>query len=130
MADRITANLPARDLAETAAFYRRLGFAESFRDKGWMILRRGDLVLEFFPHPDLDPRSSWFSATVRLDDPDALLAEWRDSSSLPSDPKAIPRLTGFFRHGGAPRMFALVDANGSLLRVIDNRDAGEADDVG
>lgn len=128
MADRITANLPARDLAATSAFYDRLGFSETFRDDGWMILRRGPLMLEFFPHPEVDPWSSWFSACIRVDDPDALLAEWRQAG-LPSDPKSIPRLTGFFKHGGAPRMFALVDENGSLLRVIDNRDAGEVPDV-
>ncbi|NGM46485.1 bleomycin resistance protein [Rhodobacter sp. SGA-6-6] len=130
MADRITANLPARDFAATSAFYGALGFAETFRDEGWMILRRGGLVLEFFPHPGVDPWSSWFSACIRIDDPDALLAEWRETSGLPADHKAIPRLTGFFKHAGAPRMFALVDPDGSLLRVIDNRDAGEVPDVG
>ena len=130
MADRITANLPARDFAATSAFYGALGFSEEFRDEGWMILRRGGLVLEFFPHPGVDPWSSWFSACIRVDDPDALLAEWRRTAGLPEDRKAIPRLTGFFRHGGAPRMFALVDPDGSLLRVIDNRDTGEVPDVG
>ncbi len=124
MADRITANLPARDLAATSAFYGALGFRERFRDEGWMILERGPLVLEFFPHPDCDPKASWFSACIRVDDPDALLEEWR-AAGLPGDHKSIPRLTGFFKHGAAPRMFALVDADGSLLRVIDNRDAGE-----
>lgn len=126
MADRITANLPARDMAATSAFYGRLGFTESFRDDGWMILTRGSLMLEFFPHPDCDPWSSWFSACIRVDDPDALLEEWR-KVGLPSDHASIPRLTGFFKPGAAPRMFALVDENGSLLRVIDNRDAGEID---
>jgi hypothetical protein len=126
MADRVTANLPARDMAATAAFYARLRFQERFRDEGWMILARGPLVLEFFPHPDCDPKSSWFSACIRVDDPDALLAEWQ-GAGLPSDQSAIPRLTGFFKPGSAPRMFALVDENGSLLRVIDNRDAGEPD---
>ena len=127
MADRITANLPARDFAATSAFYGALGFRERFRDEGWMILERGPLVLEFFPHPDCDPWSSWFSACIRVDDPDALLAEWR-AVGLPTDHKSIPRLTGFFKQGAAPRMFALVDETGSLLRVIDNRDAGERDD--
>jgi hypothetical protein len=126
MTDRVTANLPARDLAATAAFYGKLGFVERFRDAGWMILERGPLVLEFFPHPDCDPRSSSFSACIRVDDPDALLMEWR-GAGLPSDASAIPRLTGFFKPGSAPRMFALVDLDGSLLRVIDNRDAGELD---
>lgn len=125
MADRITANLPSRDFAATSAFYGRLGFAEAYRDGGWMILARGPLVLEFFPHPGLDRLSSWFSACIRVDDPDALLAEWQ-GAGLPSDDGAVPRLTGVFKPGAAPRMFALVDADGSLLRVIDNRDAGDA----
>lgn len=127
MADRVTANLPAIDLLATSAFYARLGFAEGFRSDGWMILTRGPLVLEFFHHPGLDPWSSSFSACIRVDDPDALLKEWQ-GAGLSADPKSIPRLTGFFRPGAAPRMFALVDENGSLLRVIDNRDAGEPDD--
>jgi hypothetical protein len=118
--DRITANLPSRDFGATAEFYGRLGFAVEFRNEGWMILRRGSLELEFFAHPEVDKWTSWFSACIRVDDPDALLDAWR-SAGLPSDRTAIPRLTGFFRHGGAPRMFALVDPDGSLLRVIDNR---------
>ncbi|MES2145714.1 MAG: bleomycin resistance protein, partial [Pseudomonadota bacterium] len=66
MADRITANLPARDFAATSAFYAALGFAEAYRGEGWMILRRGPLVLEFFPHPDVDPLTSSFSACIRV----------------------------------------------------------------
>jgi catechol 2,3-dioxygenase-like lactoylglutathione lyase family enzyme len=121
MADRITANLPSRDLAATEAFYARLGFRTEHRDEGWMILSRGPLEVEFFPHPGLDPGESWFSACLRVDDPDSLRAEW-SGLGLPDDPRAIPRITGFFRPGQAPRMFALVDPDGSLLRVIDNRD--------
>lgn len=127
MADRITANLPARDLAATAAFYGRLGFSETYRDAGWMILRRGPLMLEFFAHPDLVPAESAFSACIRVDDPDRLHAEWA-AIGLPETQASIPRLTGFFRPGAAPRMFALIDPEGSLLRVIDNREADrEAD---
>ena len=71
MGDVITANLPARDFCETAAFYERLGFEVEFRDEGWMILSRGPLEIEFFPHPGLDPAASWFSACVRVADVDA-----------------------------------------------------------
>ena len=46
MPDRATPNLPARDFSATAAFYARLGFGESYRDPGWMILTRGDLMLD------------------------------------------------------------------------------------
>ncbi|MFE3837492.1 bleomycin resistance protein [Rhodobacteraceae bacterium PA1-206B] len=126
MADRITANLPSRDFAATIAFYAALGFSTDFHDEGWLILKRGPLVLEFFPHPELDPRASWFSACVRVDEPEALPAEWR-AAGLPTDHRAIPRLTGFFKPGTAPRMFALVDGDGSLLRVLDNGDTPDSD---
>ncbi|GHL45048.1 hypothetical protein ECZU28_50430 [Escherichia coli] len=56
MTDQATPNLPSRDFDSTAAFYERLGFGIVFRDAGWMILQRGDLMLEFFAHPGLDPR--------------------------------------------------------------------------
>ncbi len=56
MADRITANLPARDLVATAAFYARLGFTEEFRDEGWMILSRGELEVSSFPIRTLIPQ--------------------------------------------------------------------------
>ena len=120
MTDRVTANLPSRDFGVTAGFYGAMGFAVDYRDDGWMILSRGPLVLEFFSHPDLDPRSSWFSACLRVDDPDALLDDWQ-RIGIASDTTAIPRLVGFFKPGAAPRMFAVVDPDGSLLRVIDNR---------
>lgn len=121
MADRITANLPSRDFAATEAFYHRLGFRTDYRSDGWMILRRGPLELEFFPHPGLDKGASWFSACVRIDALDTLLAEWQKVGLSP-DPDEIPRLTGIFNPPGAPRMFALVDEDGSLLRVLDNKD--------
>jgi len=93
MVDRITANLPSRDFAASSVFYARLGFDVTFRGDHWMILQRGLLVLEFFPFSDLDPRSSSFSACVRVDDLDTLLKEWT-GVGLTSDPTAIPRLTG------------------------------------
>ncbi|ECH7700584.1 hypothetical protein TS08_24770, partial [Salmonella enterica subsp. enterica serovar Heidelberg] len=68
MTDQATPNLPSRDFDSTAAFYERLGFGIVFRDAGWMILQRGDLMLEFFAHPGLDPLASWFSCCLRLDD--------------------------------------------------------------
>src|SRR4051812_1138045 len=112
MGDRITANLPARSFDETAPFYCALGFAVAFRDDGWMILRRGDLELEFFPYPDLDPASSWFSACARVSDLDRLFADW-SNAGLPAH--GIPRITSPWNEDHGLRMFALVDPNGSLL---------------
>ena len=41
MADHVTPNLPSRDFDVTEAFYAKLGFATSWKDRGWMILQRG-----------------------------------------------------------------------------------------
>jgi hypothetical protein len=119
MADRVTANLPARDMGRTEAFYHRLGFATGFRDDGWMILTRGPLEIEFFPHPTLDPWASDFGACVRVDDLDRLYADFQ-SAGLSADPRDIPRLTPPVKQPRVPRMFGLVDENGSLLRCLEN----------
>ena len=74
MTDHATPNLPSRDFSATSAFYASLGFEEGWRDEGWMILKRGEATLEFFPHPELDPLTSWFSCCLRLDDLDAFCA--------------------------------------------------------
>lgn len=73
MADRATPNLPSRDVAVNSDFYAALGVVEEFRDDGWMILARGDVVVEFFPFPDLDPATSSFGSCLRLVDPDCSL---------------------------------------------------------
>ncbi len=116
--DRVTANLPARDMSATQAFYTRLGFACVYRDDGWMILKRGPFEVEFFHHPDLDPTSSWFSACLRCADIAALFAEFA-AAGLNDDPGALPRLTAPEpAHGPVPAMFALIDPNGSLIRCL------------
>ena len=117
MTDRVTANLPAKDMDATEAFYARLGFQTDFKDDGWMILSRGPLELEFFPHPTLDPPQSWFSACLRIADLDGLWANW---SRLALPEHGIARLQGpVWTEAEGLWMFALVDANGSLIRCIE-----------
>jgi hypothetical protein len=121
LADRITANLPSRDFDVTLGFYAALGFAPVYRGKDWLILSRNGQSLEFFHHPGLNPQDSWFSACLRVDDPQGLLDCWQQLG-LSEEPGHIPRLTGFFAPDDAPRMFAVIDPDGSLLRVIANED--------
>jgi catechol 2,3-dioxygenase-like lactoylglutathione lyase family enzyme len=122
MTSKITANLPARDFDKTQEFYHNLGFETSYRGDGWMISTFGDTQVEFFHHPNLTPAESWFSACLRTDDMDGLHDAFA-RANLPQDDKSIPRLTQPFKHQGAPRMFALVDLDGTLWRVIDETDA-------
>lgn len=115
MRDRITANLPARNLDETTTFYAALGFQVGYKGEDWMIMRRGDLELEFFPHPGLDPSSSWHSACVRVADLDGLRRAWSEAG-LPAH--GVPRLAQPEDQPSGLRMFALVDPDGSLLRCF------------
>ena len=118
MTDLATANLPSRDFDATVLFYEALGFAVAYRDDTWMILRKGTVTLEFFPHPELDPATSWFSACLRLDDADGFIDLCR-RAGIPE------RRTGFPRIHAPERvkdlyMGALLDPDGTLLRVIGN----------
>jgi hypothetical protein len=117
--DRITANLPSSDFGRTAAFYGQLGFERLYRSEEWMILLRGPLELEFFHFPDVDPLTSSFSACIRVDDLDGLYAAFQ-AASLSDYPRATPRLTPPEQRPGIPRMFALIDCDGSLLRCLQN----------
>jgi len=119
MTDHATPNLPALDFEDTTAFYRALGFEQDWRDEGWMILTRGGLTLEFFPHPDLDPRASWFSCCLRLDDLDGFYAACR-AAGIPERGFGAPRLQPPKLETSGLRIAYLVDPNGSLLRLVQN----------
>ena len=118
MTDRATPTLPSRDLAATSAFYARLGFREAFRDAGWLVVTRGALQLEFFPHPELDPRANYAGCCLRVADARGLHAAF-EAAGLPADRCAIPRLTPPVDRPWGFREFALVDADGNLLRGLE-----------
>ena len=120
MADHATPNLPSRDFAATAGFYAALGFAERYRDEGWMILERGGARLEFFHHPEVDPLTSWFSCCLRLDDLDGFYAVCK-AAGLPESTTGQPRLHPPRTEAWGGRMAALIDPDGTLLRLIGNR---------
>lgn len=119
---RITANLPSRSFDATQAFYEGLGFRPAWRGDRWMILEKDGMTVEFFPHPELDPKESWFSACLRLPNIDALRDEW-SQLGLSNDATAFPRLTAITEAtAAAPRMFCMVDPDGSLWRVIEDKE--------
>jgi hypothetical protein len=119
MADRATPNLPSRDFTVTSQFYAALGFVEQFRDDGWMILARGDLMLEFFPFPDLDPATSSFGSCLRIDDLDAFYAVCL-AAGVPERERGWPRLHPPNLEQSGLRIGALIDPDCSLLRLIAN----------
>lgn len=117
--DHATPNLPSRDFQATSNFYSQLGFEESWRDRGWMILKRGGVALEFFPYPDLDPLESSFGCCLRLDDLQAFYETCR-GAGIPETPGGQPRLQApKVEHSGLTIAY-MVDADGTLLRLIQN----------
>ncbi len=119
MTDIATPNLPSRDFAATEAFYGALGFGTVWRDAGWMILGRGSMRLEFFPHPDLDPMQSAFGSCLRVDDLDAFYAVCV-AADIPEASTGQPRLHPPRREHWGGVVGALIDPDGTLLRLIQN----------
>jgi catechol 2,3-dioxygenase-like lactoylglutathione lyase family enzyme len=116
--DRATPALPSTNFDRTADFYRRLGFAEGFKDDGWMILDRGPITLEFFLVA-VDPRTTTGSACLRVDDLDALHAAFGAVGQLPRFCRTTPGVLPIQKAHGL-RMFVLIDPDGNLLRCLDN----------
>ncbi len=123
--DRATPNLPSRDFGATSAFYSRLGFQGGFKDEGWMLLTRGDLTLEFFPHPELSPSESWFSCCLRLDDL-AAFYEMCVKAGVAETCWGQPRVQPPKSEESGLIIGALIDPDGSLIRMIQNRPASSA----
>lgn len=117
--DQATPNLPSRNFEATSSFYSRLGFKEDWRDAGWMILKRDRLTLEFFPHPDLNPSESWFSCCLRLDDLTAFYRLCLDAG-VPERRSGQPRLHPPRREDSGMTIGALIDPDGTLVRLIQN----------
>ena len=119
MVDRATPNLPSRDLDATAAFYAALGFEATYRSPGWLILERGTVMLEFFPDPGLDPATTSAGCCLRVDDLDTWYATGV-AAGLPETHLGWPRLHPPRVEDSGMRIGYLVDADGVLLRLVQN----------
>lgn len=119
MADHATPNLPSRDFETTSTFYGQLGFSESWRDSGWMILKRGGLALEFFPFADLDPSESSFGCCLRLDDLNGFYEICKETE-LAEARIGIPRLVPPRVESSGLTIAYMVDPDGTLLRLVQN----------
>jgi hypothetical protein len=117
--DHATPNLPSRDFEATSQFYSKLGFGESWRDRGWMILKRGGLALEFFPFPDLDPFESSFGCCLRLDDLTSFYEACRNAG-IAEARGGQPRLQAPKVEASGLTIGYMVDPDGTLLRLIQN----------
>lgn len=119
MTDHAVPNLPSRDFDATIAFYGDFGFESAYRDGGWLILRRGELQLEFFAFPDLVPEASSFMCSVRVDDVDELYRTIR-AAGVAEKTVGFPRLHPVRVQPWGRRAGFLVDPDGTQLTLIEN----------
>ena len=108
--------LPSRSLERTLAFYRRLGFEGEIAapTQDYAIVDRGSLELHFFLHDSLVPEESAFGCYVRVQDVETIFQAFA-AVGLPSS--GIPRITGLEYRPWGMREFAIIDEDGSLIRI-------------
>jgi len=121
MTDRAVPVLPSRSFDATVAFYGALGFEETYRDDDWLILRWGDVQLEFVRSPDADPLSSGAMCVLRVADADALERAIR-RAGVEEATTGFPRLHPVRREESGLRIGALVDLDGTQVNLVE--DAG------
>ena len=108
--------LPCRSMREAVAFYHRLGFEGGPHqfNNDYAILIRGSIELHLFVHRELVPAESSAGCYLRVQDVDSLYEAW-SAAALPSS--GIPRLEPIGNKPWGLREFAMVDPDGTLIRV-------------
>ena len=106
--------LPSRSLPKTLAFYARLGFTGEIVGDAYAILVRGDIELHFFLHADLEPAASSFMAYLRFADVEPVYRDFL-RAGLPT--RGLPRMDALETKPWGMREFAVVDEDGTLLRI-------------
>jgi catechol 2,3-dioxygenase-like lactoylglutathione lyase family enzyme len=120
--DRAVPNLPSRDLAATAAFYGGFGFRQLHVDSGWLVLRRGDLQIEFFLKDGLDPRGHDSACCLRVADLQSLYSALR-AAGVPEKRYGLPSIRPISTTAWGQQMSTVLDPDGNLLRMIADDDS-------
>ncbi|MFG1609065.1 VOC family protein [Actinoplanes sp. NPDC049265] len=122
MANEVTVPLlPCRDVDEIIAFYAVLGFRATYRQPGYVALRRSDLHLHFFVVPEFEPETSYGSCLVLVDDIGALHRAFADGMRTAYGQvlvSGVPRMTRPRVRATALSGFSIVDPAGNWMRVI------------
>lgn len=119
MTDFAVPNLPSRGFDATVGFYGALGFDVVYRAEDWLILRREQLQLEFFPDPVLDPAANAVMCCLRVDDLDAWYRRISDAG-VPEGATGFPRRHPPKTEVWGGRVAYLVDPDGTQLTLVQN----------
>ena len=109
MTDYVVPIFPSRDLEETLAFYRRLGFrGVLIAEHRYVIVNRGEFAeIHFYKEPDTNPTVNAHGCYLSVDDARRLHDEWNGVEGVNE-----PRETEW-----GMREFAVIDPSGNLIRV-------------
>ena len=109
MTDYAVPIFPSRDLEETLAFYRRLGFAGVLiAEHSYVIVNRGEFAeIHFYEALDTNPSTNDHGCYLSVDDARRLHDAWSGIEGVNE-----PRETEW-----GMREFAVIDPSGNLIRV-------------
>lgn len=115
--------LPCRSIIETLKFYRALGFEVTYQQEqpsGYAVVQRGDVRLDFFVLPSLDPVQSYATCYILTPDVDTIreafiagLRSWL--GIVPTS--GIPRLGPVEETSYGVRQFIVTDPAGNSIRI-------------
>lgn len=109
--------LPSRDLDETRAFYKALGFRAWFNGANWEgyeIFSRGHLVVHFFLQRGLEATKNDSGCYLRVTDADGCYEAWKTMNVAEA---GVPRMTAPRNEPWGMREFTIVDPSGNRLRI-------------
>ncbi|MDP4621692.1 MAG: VOC family protein [Hydrogenophaga sp.] len=108
--------LPCRSILDTVNFYKRLGFEGGPHgfNSDYAIMTRQGVEIHFFKHASLRPCDSFSGCYIRVAEVDHFYSACL-RLGLPS--AGIPRLDKLEDKAWGLREFAIVDADGNLIRV-------------
>jgi hypothetical protein len=99
--------MPTTDVARTEVHYGQLGFAVHRYSDDFVMTKRDDIELFFSLSPDHDPKRTAACIYVRVDDADALHAEWQAAG--------IPGLRDVHDTDYKTRELPYIDPDGNLI---------------
>ncbi len=116
--------LPCRDLDESIAFYKALGFRQTYRQlrpNPSAVVELEEIQIHLFGMPDFVPENSYGSVIIAVPDPDSLYRAFAGGlrtayGKLPS--AGIPRILRPRKKFGTVRGFSVVDPGGNWLRIF------------
>lgn len=125
--------LPCRDIDEAIAFYKVLGFTQTYRQlrpNPYAVVALEDIHIHLFGMDGFKPEDSYGSVIIAVPDPDSLYHAFAAGlrASIGKLPvSGIPRILRPRKKYGTVRGFSVVDPGGNWLRISRLNDTEEED---